>query len=273
MHNWTTGTIDSAGVSIAYERAGNGPSLVFLHGMTDSGACWRVLGDALAPHYDVVLVDARGHGKSAKPTQQYMPTDHAHDVMQLITQLSLKKPLIVGHSMGAMTALAVGALYAAHVSAVILEDPPLTGLGSQRDPQELVGWNAGVYAWIDSMQTMTLAQLVMRCMQDNPTWQAAELIPWAQAKLDLYARVPWFEPERVVAWQSLMVRLAVPTLLVLGDAEQHAILTAADARAARELSPLVEIAYIRHVGHCVRREAPAAYKALVREFAHRHMEV
>ncbi|MFM7679325.1 MAG: alpha/beta fold hydrolase [Roseiflexaceae bacterium] len=227
----------------------------------------------LASRYDVLLVDARGHGRSHKPDSHYMPSDHARDVAQLITQLALVKPLVVGHSMGAMTALALAAHHAELVRAVVLEDPPLAGLGSARDAQELAGWSTGVYAWIDSMQAQSLAQLVVQCSHDNPTWQAGELVPWAQAKHDLSARIPWYEPARLELWQTLVRQLRVPTLLVLGDPVKRAILTAADAAQVRTRSPMIEIAYIRDVGHCVRREAPAAYESLIREFAQRYMEV
>lgn len=270
---WHDGMIDAAGVQIAYQRMGKGAPVIFLHGMTDSGACWKLLADRLASQYDVILVDARGHGRSHKPDSHYMPVDHAHDVAQLITQLALPAPLVVGHSMGAMTALALAAYHAALVRAVVLEDPPLAGLGSVRDAQELAGWSMGVYGWIDRMQAQSLEQLVVQCSHDNPTWQAGELVPWAQAKHDLSARIPWYEPERLVVWQTLVRQLHVPTLLVLGDPTKRAILTAADAGEARALSSMIEIAYIRDVGHCIRREAPIAYESLIREFAQRHMEV
>ncbi len=270
---WHDGMIDANGVHIAYQRMGKGAPIIFLHGMTDSGACWTLLASRLASCYEVIAVDARGHGRSHKPDSHYMPSDHAHDVAQLITQLGLVKPLVVGHSMGAMTALALAAQHAELVRAVVLEDPPLAGLGSERDAQELAAWSTGVYAWIDSMQTQSLEQLVVRCTLDNPTWQAGELVPWAQAKHDLCARIPWYEPTRLVSWQTLVRQLRVPALLVLGDPAKRAILTATDAVQARTLSSMIEIAYIRDVGHCVRREAPAAYESLIREFAQRYMEV
>ena len=270
---WDEGIIDADGVHIAYQRLGKGAPIVLLHGMTDSAACWNLLARNLASRYDVISIDARGHGRSHKPATHYIPIDHSQDVVKLIIQLGLVKPVVVGHSMGAMTALALAAQHAEFVQAVVLEDPPLQGLGSVRDDQELATWSTGVSAWIDSMRAQSLEQLVVRCSLDNPTWQAGELVPWAQAKHDLNARIPWYEPERLISWQTLVRQLTVPTLLVLGDPTKRAILTAADAVHARTLSPMIEIAYIRDVGHCVRREAPAAYESLIREFAQRYMEV
>ena len=57
------------GVRIYYEREGSGPPLVLQHGFTRSLEGWRDSGyvDALKDTYDLILVDARGHGRSDKP--------------------------------------------------------------------------------------------------------------------------------------------------------------------------------------------------------------
>ena len=67
------------GISIHYYRTENtpatrsGPSLVLLHGITDSGQCWPRVVNALASEYDMILPDARGHGLSDKPSTGYAP--------------------------------------------------------------------------------------------------------------------------------------------------------------------------------------------------------
>ena len=56
-------------VNIYYEVEGEGPPLVMLHGLTSSLEGWRESGyiDALKDDYQLILMDARGHGKSDKP--------------------------------------------------------------------------------------------------------------------------------------------------------------------------------------------------------------
>ena len=54
------------GVAIAYERTGSGPPLVLVHGITESRRTWDPLIPSLAERFDVVAVDLRGHGESAK---------------------------------------------------------------------------------------------------------------------------------------------------------------------------------------------------------------
>ena len=63
-------SVDNKGVSIHYRVEGNGPPLVLGHGFTDSIDVWYERGyvAALKPKYRLVLIDARGHGQSDKPT-------------------------------------------------------------------------------------------------------------------------------------------------------------------------------------------------------------
>ena len=61
--------VDSAGVSIHYHVEGDGPPLVLQHGLTSSLRNWYAYGfvEELQKDYRVIMVDARGHGRSGKP--------------------------------------------------------------------------------------------------------------------------------------------------------------------------------------------------------------
>ena len=62
--------VDNLGVSIHYHIEGDGPPLVLQHGLTSSVKSWYADGfvEELKENYQVIMVDARGHGRSAKPT-------------------------------------------------------------------------------------------------------------------------------------------------------------------------------------------------------------
>src|SRR5689334_6172568 len=108
MSNWTSAVCTANGLDLHYLRTGGPkPALVLLHGLTGSGACWTPLARALQAEWDVVMPDARGHGYSSTPPTGYRYADHAGDVVGLIQALGLATPVLLGHSMGGLTAAVV----------------------------------------------------------------------------------------------------------------------------------------------------------------------
>jgi len=90
------------GAHIHVRILGQGAPLVFLHGWTSSHQEWLPYGKALAERHQVFCWDARGHGASLAqepPTVARM----ARDLRQLISHYDLQKPVLMGHSMGALT--------------------------------------------------------------------------------------------------------------------------------------------------------------------------
>jgi pimeloyl-ACP methyl ester carboxylesterase len=134
MMSWITGFQETNGISIRYLRTGGDkPPIVLLHGLTGNGACWTPLARSLEKEYDVVMPDARGHGYSSTPLHGYRYEDHAADVIELIRRLGLCAPILLGHSMGGMTAAVVASLAAKSIRAAILVDPTFLNPQRQRE--------------------------------------------------------------------------------------------------------------------------------------------
>src|SRR5512147_134633 len=110
MANWTDGTISANGAQFHYTRTGDGtkPALVLAHGFSDNGMCWLPVARDLEADYDVILPDARGHGKSQR-VQPGEWVNHASDLAGIIQALGLDRPVVGGHSMGGSTAGALAA--------------------------------------------------------------------------------------------------------------------------------------------------------------------
>src|SRR5512139_1092441 len=109
---WQSAFIQANGLRLHYTRTGGEkPPLVLAHGVTDDGLCWSPVAAVLAPDYDVIMVDARGHGLSDAPLEGYGPIEQAGDLAGLIKALDLQRPIVLGHSMGASTALVAAARY------------------------------------------------------------------------------------------------------------------------------------------------------------------
>jgi pimeloyl-ACP methyl ester carboxylesterase len=123
--DWQTDYVETNGLRLHYTRTGGDkPPIVLTHGVTDAGPCWMPVAETLAAEYDAIMVDARGHGRSDAPEGGYGPAEQADDLAGVITALALERPAVLGHSMGAATALVLAGVCSDLPGAILLEDPP-----------------------------------------------------------------------------------------------------------------------------------------------------
>lgn len=96
--------VENAGVSIHYHVEGEGPPLVLQHGLTSSIQNWYAYGFVaeLSQEYRLILVDARGHGRSGKPhePEAYDLKLRVNDVLAVMDDLGTAKAHYLGYSMG-----------------------------------------------------------------------------------------------------------------------------------------------------------------------------
>lgn len=95
-------------------------AVVFLHGLAGSTASWLAPFRALAPVRRVVLVDLLGFGQSPKPAIAYTLDDHLMALHATLTGLGIARAHLVGHSMGALLALAYAARFPHAVQGLVL---------------------------------------------------------------------------------------------------------------------------------------------------------
>jgi pimeloyl-ACP methyl ester carboxylesterase len=93
------------GHKVTYRRAGWGPLLVLIHGITGSSDTWLDVIEPLAERYTVVAPDLLGHGQSAKPRGDYSLGAYASGLRDLLTALGHERGTIVGHSLGGGVAM------------------------------------------------------------------------------------------------------------------------------------------------------------------------
>jgi 3-oxoadipate enol-lactonase len=99
------------GINLYYEQEGSGYPLVLISGYTADNSAWMLIRQELAKHFSLILVDNRGAGRSDIPDSPYTVETMAEDVRALIESLRLKKPHIVGHSMGGAIAQSLAFKY------------------------------------------------------------------------------------------------------------------------------------------------------------------
>ncbi len=267
MVDWERGTIAVQSVTLHYARTGgHNPPIVLAHGITDSGAQWEDLAEALSETWDVVTYDARGHGSSDKPAGDYSAADHAADLLALIDALGLRQPVLLGHSMGGATVAHAAAAAPDIVRAVILEDPAFTAPG--RPVLALPGdtWAADWRARLDVYKSNTPADLRVAGRAEHPLWPEAQIEHWATAKQQLDPVVlDWlYAPQ--TAWRELLAHISCPTLVVIGEPALGGIVSLDVATEMVAVLPHGQVAQIQGAGHSIRREQFEHYRDAVLAF-------
>ena len=145
------------GRSLWYQEAGEGPTLIFLHGNTASSRLFEPLLPLYTPHFRCVLLDFLGNGRSDRvasfPTDLWQ--DQARQVLALIREAGYERPCLLGTSGGAWTAVnaallapdAIGAVAADSFDGRTLhpgfaQDLAAERAGARQDPAA-----CGFYEW------------------------------------------------------------------------------------------------------------------------------
>lgn len=117
-------SVDNAGITLHGAKIGSGEDVLFLHGLSANGDYWSDVTDSLADRYTCWSLDFRGHGRSDQAPGTYRIEDYASDVHTVLDHIG-RPAVLVGHSLGAITAAHVAAKDHPLVKAIFLEDPPL----------------------------------------------------------------------------------------------------------------------------------------------------
>lgn len=148
------------GVALAYEEKGTGRPMVFLHGTGCDHTYFAPQVEYFAATHRVINVDLRGHGQSDAPHQDYTITLFAEDIAWLCNELGAKKPILVGHSMGANIALELAGRYQDVPASIIMLDPVMflsaEVLESLKPLFEAIQGEHAVAAYKEGLASLTL---------------------------------------------------------------------------------------------------------------------
>jgi microsomal epoxide hydrolase len=136
----------SDGVRIHYLEAGSGRAIVFIPGWTMPAWIWQKQIDEFSKTYHVIVVDPRSQGESDKPPYGHLPETRARDYKELVNQLALKKPVLVGWSMACGELAKYAEQFGSdNVGGFVLVD----GFLSDKASPEMV---AGISGWMNQLQ-------------------------------------------------------------------------------------------------------------------------
>lgn len=121
--DWDTRIVHANGADLQCYHAGIGPPIVLAHGFYDSGLRWVPLASDLTDEYEVVTYDARGHGRSDAPETGYDLENRIADLRAVVREFDFDDPVLLGHSMGAVTVARTAAMHPNLPRGIVLEDP------------------------------------------------------------------------------------------------------------------------------------------------------
>jgi N-formylmaleamate deformylase len=259
--DWHTAICETNGIKIYYTRTGGSkPPLILLHGLTANGACWTALAHALEREYDLIMPDARGHGKSSVPDYGYQYEDHANDVVGLIKALKLSPPILLGHSMGGMTAAVVASRKPNLLRGLIVADPTFLSPKVQREVRD-----SDAADQHRRMLTMSLDELVAEARVRHPNRSSDTLELIARARLQ--TRVAAFDvltppnPD----YMQLVSAIDIPSLFIVGD---RGVVSSTVAEELQHLNPRFQVEQISGAGHGLHYDQPERFAAVVKSFLH-----
>ncbi|HVX00803.1 MAG TPA: alpha/beta hydrolase [Candidatus Babeliaceae bacterium] len=260
MARWTTRTCEINGINIHYLRTGgNKPSIVLLHGLMTSGACWTPLARELEENYDVIMPDARGHGNSTAPHQGYCYNNLAIDVLSLIDALGLDDPVLIGHSMGGMTAAVVASRSPKRLRGLVLADPAFLTPQRQIEVYEsdVVDQHRQV---LNRSREDFLAET--RTRRSHRSSELIELFVQARFQTSIHAFEILTPPNP--DYMRLIETIDIPSLLVIGGV--GGVVSSEVAAELARLNQRLEIVQIAEAGHAIPFDQPKRFSSAVKAF-------
>jgi pimeloyl-ACP methyl ester carboxylesterase len=238
------------------------PVLVCLHGITDSGQDFRQLWQSLGRHYTVIAPDSPGHGRTAwSGGRRFELPQFADSVAAVLDALhstggGSDRYVLLGHSLGALTAARVAALRPELVVGLVIEEPPRRPLRRR--------WVRMMHrTWAHHLKSLDHESLLLAA--DEPTWSQPVRYAWADSKTELDLRV--FDV--ATRWGTGLARLLraapVPVTIVVGNLRRGSESQGWQLRRLQRAGGAGCRVVRLDGGHAPRRDAPEAFAALVRE--------
>ena len=273
------------GFRLAYERTGDGPAVVALHGWPGSRRDYREVVARLAGAADVVVPDLRGFGNSDghdSAPEAYAADGQAASVLGLVDELGLDRPVLVGYDIGSRVAQAAARLRPEAVRALVLS-PPLPGVG-----ERVLTAEAQREFWYQPFHRLALSEELIDGRRDAVAaylrhfwehWSGPDWSPAAdelEALVDLYARpgafaasIAWYRAGSGTVARALAERVPDPAdrlpvpAAVLWPTEDP-LFPVGWADRIDEFLARAQLRVLDGVGHFVPLEAPDEVAAAIR---------
>jgi 2-succinyl-6-hydroxy-2,4-cyclohexadiene-1-carboxylate synthase len=255
---------------LSYTLSGDAgvPAVLFLHGFMGSSADWREVTAALDGRFRCLTVDLPGHGDSiGLSSEAYTKAGAARALLQLLNELGVGRPAIVGYSMGGRLALYLALRHPERCAGLFLESasPGIEDPAERRARREA-----------DEERARRLEEDFRTFLAD---WYRQPLFAslarhegLVQAMIEARARNDPDELARSLRGMGVgrgpslwgeLAGLGMPALAVAGALDEKYVRV---SHRMASISALVRVAVVPDAGHNVRAEVPGTYLGLLESF-------
>jgi len=227
------------GAKLAWQQFGEGPDLIFLHGVAANRAFWFPIAQHFASRWRVTLFDLRGHGYSERTPTGYASADMGRDLLGLMDALELAQATVVGHSYGGGAALEAAAIAPARFARLALADVRVQRLQPAMRLEDMAGRSGFEQSLVERAGGAEMlageTQIGFRFLEASARLRVAgeapggsdEFIPFGEGKGALRAAKSWLalldetearkEFPLPGATEDALRGITTPTLLLYGE--------------------------------------------------------
>lgn len=259
-------TIQTDDIETYFERRGDGPPIIFVHGaLSDHRAADRQL-EAFSDEYTAVAYDLRGHGRTVNPHDRpYSIGQLVEDLDAFITALDLDQPVLCGVSMGGMVAQVYASRYPERLSGLVLADTFTPAFVNRRDRIErnvLMKTLIGLLRLTGYERAKGLMTWFGRKLEgDKTTSLRADRFP------DMATAAAVNSLRAVMSFHKTdidLTSITVPTLVLYGEHETSVIRRHVPTLAAE--IPNATVREVPNAGHASPWDNPEFFNEAIREF-------
>lgn len=247
------------GGDIAWDRLGEGPPVVLVHGTPWSSWTWRRVAPRLAERFAVYVFDLLGFGASdQRRGQDVSLAAHGMRLAALLERWGLERPALVAHDIGGATALRAHLLHHRDVAALALVD--VVALAPWGSPFfRLVRDHEDVFERLPAPIHEGVLRAYVGTAQPRPLDREVEsrlIAPWlgSAGQPAFYRQIAATEQEHTDEIEPLLERIDAPTLVIWGEADPW--LPAARGAELADRIPGARLALLPGAGHLVQEDAP-----------------
>ncbi len=259
-------------INLYYEMHGKGEPLLMLTDIVDDIQTWQFIISNLSKHFQLILVDNRGSGRSDSPDSKYSIEQFSNDSIALLDYLKIPKAHVLGHGMGGFIAQEMAIHHPDRILKLILEcTAPYSSMRNNQlfgifeelldNKIDKVLWYKIYYHWIYSHKFLADTQFLNALIQFNINY------PYIQSTLGFKKQI---EALSNFDSRTRLSKINAETLVIIG--EEDILIRAKDAdKLYQGITMASYPVFIENCAHSIHNEDPKTFVHTILSFLYKYI--